>query len=351
MMTVSVIIPTYERPDELRRCLATLLRQTALPTELIVVDDGGLGQIPLGEELARAGVRCRYVKKDRPGLTESRNAGIEISTGDVIVFLDDDVTLEPGFIEGLARAYARDPEQRIGGVGGVIEPERPLTASRRVRYLFDRIFLLSGPVEGRVLRSGAFVSFGTTPYPIDGEREVHFLPGCAQSYRREVFETMRFTEGYRDHAFGEDKDFSCGVAQRWRLVVTPAARCRHHHAAPMRPDHWTFGRKRIVGRYLFYRRHVRKNAITRLLFWYSLSGYFVARTTIALISFRRSEYRRLAGMFAGLAAIAAGRLPAEPPAAGSPAHSGAVRPSCASPPAERGATRRGATRPGRASSR
>lgn len=309
LIRASVIIPTYERPDELRQCVASILSQTVRPTELIIVDDGNLPGIPLREELEGAGIACRYLKKDRPGLTESRNAGLKIATGEVIVFFDDDVTLEPEYIEQLLAVYDGDREREIGGAAGVIVNVRPLNAVHWARFLFNRVFLLTSSWEGRVLASGAPVSFGTTPYPIASRREVEFLPGCGQSYRRAVFDQRSFTDGYRDLAFGEDKDFSFGVSRKWKLVVTPGARLHHHVALNMRPDHRVSGRKHIIGRYLFFSRHVRTGWVPTVLFWYSVSGYFLARFIIALVSFRRGPWSRVWGMLEGLRDIFAGRLP------------------------------------------
>ncbi|MBF0144456.1 MAG: glycosyltransferase family 2 protein, partial [Magnetococcales bacterium] len=76
MLRASIIIPTYHRPKELGDCLQSILRQTLLPFEVIVVDDGDLGGFPMREALEAAGIRCLYHKKEKPGLTASRNVGI-----------------------------------------------------------------------------------------------------------------------------------------------------------------------------------------------------------------------------------------------------------------------------------
>ena len=80
MLDISIIIPTYNRPEELRNCLASILEQTVLPGELIIVDDGNLEQIPLAGKLAKASIKVLYHKKDTPGLTASRNVGIGLAT-------------------------------------------------------------------------------------------------------------------------------------------------------------------------------------------------------------------------------------------------------------------------------
>ncbi len=131
MLRVSVIIPTYHRPAELTMALRSILAQSRMPDELIVVDDGDLPELPLRAELETTGLVCRFLRKDKPGLTESRNLGIARSRGDVILFVDDDVELLPDYVQQVAAVYERDVGGEIDGVGGVILNHKSLSGSRR----------------------------------------------------------------------------------------------------------------------------------------------------------------------------------------------------------------------------
>jgi glycosyltransferase involved in cell wall biosynthesis len=107
---VSIVIPTFDRPESLRRCLASLTAQTTCrPLEIIVVDNNpGSGRTaPLAAEFAPE--RVRFVAEERRGLSFARNAGIRAATGGVIVATDDDVTAPDGWIEALAAPFT-DPE-------------------------------------------------------------------------------------------------------------------------------------------------------------------------------------------------------------------------------------------------
>lgn len=293
MATLSVIIPTYNRLDDLTRCIRSILSQSRLPEELIVVDDGDLGDMPLREECERTGIRCLYEKKAGPrGQTDSKNQGVRDSSGEVLIFLDDDTELLPGFIEALAAPYEDDDS--IGGVAGTIENMEPLRGLEFVRYVFDCLFLTSGFREGRTLPSGFCVDFGRTPFPIRRPRDVEIFPGGAASYRREAFEDFRFTSRYRDYAFGEDKDFSYRVSKRWRLISIPEARLNHFESPSMRPDRRLWGRKVITGRYLFfmfYKRHW----WTWPLFWHSVIGYSLVRAAIAALRREKGDWQQFRG--------------------------------------------------------
>ena len=83
MISTSIIVPTYNRPESLKDCILSILEQTVMPNEIIIIDDGNLSGIPFKTELSEAGVNCRYFKKDVRGLTESRNTGVKLSTGEV----------------------------------------------------------------------------------------------------------------------------------------------------------------------------------------------------------------------------------------------------------------------------
>jgi glycosyltransferase involved in cell wall biosynthesis len=107
---VSVVVPTLDRPESLRRCLASLTAQTtSRPLEIIVVDNNPTSgrTAPLAAEFAPRHVH--FVTEARRGLSFARNAGIRAATGGVIVATDDDVTVPDGWIEALAAPFS-DPE-------------------------------------------------------------------------------------------------------------------------------------------------------------------------------------------------------------------------------------------------
>jgi glycosyltransferase involved in cell wall biosynthesis len=110
-VTVSVVLPTRNRPDHVAACVATILANTGF-ADLIVVDqsDGKATE----ELLAKIqDDRLRYVRTDTRGVTNSRNLGIELSTSDVVVFTDDDCRVAPDWVPTLARVFASDPEAAV----------------------------------------------------------------------------------------------------------------------------------------------------------------------------------------------------------------------------------------------
>jgi glycosyltransferase involved in cell wall biosynthesis len=103
----SIIIPTRERPRYLEVALRSLEPQAAAAgAELVVVDDGSLAA---NARLA-ADAGARYVALGEPrGLNAARNAGIDVSSGDLLAFVDDDVEAHPGWLAALIAAAAANP--------------------------------------------------------------------------------------------------------------------------------------------------------------------------------------------------------------------------------------------------
>ena len=103
---VSVVVPTCDRPDDLRRCLASLVTQKTRHTvEIVLVDN----RPSCGSARAAASEfpGVRLIVEERPGLSYARNAGIAAATGSIIVATDDDVTAPEGWLERLVAPFAR----------------------------------------------------------------------------------------------------------------------------------------------------------------------------------------------------------------------------------------------------
>lgn len=99
---VSVIIPIYNVEKYLEKCVESVLCQTYQNLEVILVDDGspdGCGAIC--EEYAQKDKRVRVIHKENGGLSDARNAGLDVCKGDCILFVDSDDCIHPQMIERL----------------------------------------------------------------------------------------------------------------------------------------------------------------------------------------------------------------------------------------------------------
>jgi glycosyltransferase involved in cell wall biosynthesis len=108
-LSISVVVPTHDRPASLRRLLASLDLQTLPPEafEVVVVDDGaGAADRAIEPASHRFGVDC--IRQPGKGATLARNAGARRSHGSVLVFVDDDVALAPQALEALHASCLRE---------------------------------------------------------------------------------------------------------------------------------------------------------------------------------------------------------------------------------------------------
>ncbi len=119
MPTVSVIVCTRDRPDDLARCLFSLATLNPAPLEILIVDNAP--STDATERLVRDRFSfARYVREPTPGLDHARNRGIAESTGDIVAFTDDDVVVDSDWVGALAHTFAGD--RNIALVTGLAEP-------------------------------------------------------------------------------------------------------------------------------------------------------------------------------------------------------------------------------------
>ncbi len=206
MPKISLVIPTVDRPDAVRNLLRRLESQVRPPDEVLVVDQSRREET---RESACAAVdpRIRYVRIARRGLPGARNEGVRLSSGDVVLFIDDDVIPDPALV-GVHLENYDDPT--VAGVGGRVIGGYDAATDRVGEFR---------AVDGKVVRN-----FGAS-----ARREVDHLPGGNMSFRREVFERIGgFDKAYGGPAIGEETDF-CLRARRagFRLVFDPRAVVEH----------------------------------------------------------------------------------------------------------------------------
>jgi glycosyltransferase involved in cell wall biosynthesis len=135
--TVSVVVSTYDeqRWGHLVACVESLQGQTATTAELIVVVDHNPSLLRRAQEQFPA---LRVIDNDRPrGLAGARNAGVAVSTADVVAFIDDDARAEPDWLEQLLTCF--DAAETVGAGGALIpdwEDGRPSWVPTEFYWVF-----------------------------------------------------------------------------------------------------------------------------------------------------------------------------------------------------------------------
>jgi GT2 family glycosyltransferase len=289
----SVVIPTKGRPEPLARTLASVRATDPKPHEIMVIDaDPESSARELVVELQDGLLPTHYVHAE-PSLTRQRNIGIDRSSGDVVVFLDDDVSLPKDVFAKLERAYADDSV--AGATGRVVEPH----GERRGG---PRSFLRKLAVPASTGRRGSFTSYGYPRYvlPDDGACDVEFMPGCFMSARLELAGKVRFDEMLGAYALAEDEDFSYRLSRRGRLVYLPDLIIVHEKLGFRSYDSREFGRLVVKNRSYLFRKNFPQTVGARVQFGLLL-GMLVGHRLL------NREWRGALGVLEGTLSLARGR--------------------------------------------
>lgn len=179
--TISVIVATHDRPEQLRRCLQSLLRQDYPDFEIIVVDnapaDGAAKALAQG--VFREQV-C-YVSEPVAGLARAHNRGLARARGSLVAFTDDDTLVDPGWLSALAVPFEQDP--RIGCVTGLIVPAELQTPAQ---IALERQGGFTKGYEPRVWSLA-----DPPPDPLFPFTAGHFGSGANMAFRTDVLRSMR----------------------------------------------------------------------------------------------------------------------------------------------------------------
>jgi GT2 family glycosyltransferase len=255
----SVVIPTKGRLAPLRKTLESLREADPLPDEVLVIDaDEGSSARALVVELQDGRLPAHYVHTE-PSLTMQRNVGIERASGDVVVFLDDDVSLPKDLFAKLLRAYAA--EDVVGATGWVIEPHAQRLGGPR--SILRRLVL-----PGSRRQPGRFTRYGYPHYVVvaDGPCDVEFMPGCFMSARRSAAAEVRFDEHLGAYALAEDEDFSYRLSRLGRVVYLPDVVVVHEKLGFRSFDSRDLGRLVVKNRAYLFRKNFPQTRRARFQF-------------------------------------------------------------------------------------
>ena len=208
-MKYSVIVPVFNRPDEVDELLGSLAHQTLKDFEVIIVEDGS--ETPCKDVCDKyAGILdLHYYYKENSGPGQSRNYGAERAKGQWLIVLDSDVVLPDGYLESIEHS------EDISAWGGP-----------------DRAHESFTPVQKAI--SYAMTSFFTTGGIRGGKTKLDkFFPrSYNMGIRREVYSELG---GFSRMRFGEDIDFSYRIVEAgYKTALIPEAWVWHKRRTDLR---------------------------------------------------------------------------------------------------------------------
>jgi glycosyltransferase involved in cell wall biosynthesis len=295
MMTLSVVICTCNREQELLFCVASVLESIRsthfLRVDLLIVDDGELPdstQNWLSLTSASVGVGFLYYRKSIKGLYASRLEAIGRTTGDIILFLDDDVVVEPDYLSVLEAAFA---DTKVGGFSGI---DVSLNHASWRMLLYQFLFLHCSTRLGKLSLTG--FNGAVTRWP--GRREPfysEFFLGFNMAFRRALIVDLPHIDVFRGYSVGEDLFISrFASSYRYRLVVNPAGRLIHHRSPAGRDNARCVARSVVSNQFFLLGYFFPDSLVRRALFMWSAIGLAVKGVYdwFFLFTKRRASERR-----------------------------------------------------------
>lgn len=239
---LSVVISTKNRKEDLFETLDSVLNQNLLPFEIIIVDQSAdridytsIQGLANNKKIDFKVIYDPQIK----GLTQARNVGLDNMKGDIVLFLDDDLTLDQDYLKNVLTTFSEPDYEEVAGVGGIVE-----LPQKNRRFGFNHFFQL-GPFSDTREK---------IKYNPPGVYESRYLSGGSMSLKREDIQDLRFDENMTGYSHGEDMDFCYRLSQKKKLVINSRAVCLHKTSPVGRHKG-----KRITNEILFHYYFFRKN--------------------------------------------------------------------------------------------
>lgn len=142
---VSVIVPIYNVEPYLRKCVDSILAQTYINLEVILVDDGSPDGCPaICDEYKEKDERVKVIHKSNGGLSDARNAGLDAMTGEYVTFVDSDDWLEFDVIQTLVNEAASNMIVSIEAVSVKDEQETYFDRGIKNKHIISAFEFLTG---------------------------------------------------------------------------------------------------------------------------------------------------------------------------------------------------------------
>ena len=225
-MKFSIIIPVFNRPDEVDELLESLCEQTVKDFEVLIIEDGSVKPCKdVCDEYANI-LDLHYYAKENSGPGQSRNYGAERANGEYVIILDSDVVLPTGYLQGVEDELKQKPCEAFGGPDAAHPSFTPV--QKAISYSMTSFFTTGG-IRGGKAKLDKF-------YPRS------FNMGI----RRDVYLQLG---GFTKMRFGEDIDFS------YRIVEAG-------YMPRLFPEAWVWHKRRTDFRKFF--RQVYNSGIARI---------------------------------------------------------------------------------------
>lgn len=311
---ISAIIPTVGRPEMLRLCLESIIRQTISVAEVLVVhcgDDPETKTVVANPDWQKAGLNCRYFHFAERNAAQQRHFAISHAKYENLLLLDDDVELEPAWAQELFQPIWSDP--RVGATMGMIV-NQPMASPTPIWRWYRRLLVREsghsqpGRLVGAVLPNG---------FPVEVTKPMltEWIGGGVSAMTRHAyFSVGGFSPYFIGSSPGEDLDLGYRLSRKWQVLYVPTARCIHHQAAQSRERADRHQYLSIRSRYII---QISAMGRSRALALWHIAVWVLFQSGAELLAFRKGSIRHdftlaLWGRIKGFASCLVWQPPAAP---------------------------------------
>lgn len=193
-MKYSIIVPVYNRPDEIDELLQSVCQQTITDFEVIVVEDGSKVDCKHVVEKYSQQISIQYYYKENTGPGQSRNYGVERAKGEYVLIVDSDAVLPAGYLKAIDDELRKQPCDAFGGPDASHPSFTPI--QKAISYSMTSFFTTGGIRGGKKQME----KFHPRSFNMGVRRDVYLQLGG--------FSPMRFS---KMSLYGEDIDFSIRI--------------------------------------------------------------------------------------------------------------------------------------------
>ena len=289
---LAFIIPTKDRPEQVKALLSSIINQECKPAQIIMVDASKDPSENKKTVNSFKDLKIDYVSSYPPSLTKQRNVGLEKVAPEItlIGFLDDDVEFEKDSIREMLRFWQNSDED-LGGTIFNIVTDKPSSL-----FWPKQIFLMGNKKPGLMLRSG----YNTKICPAQNDMYTQWLLGGVTIWRKKVVDRFRFDEWFQGYGLFEDLEYSYRVGKHFKLAVASKARARHSYLGINRSDNFQFGKMEIINRH-----HIVKSSpdLSLSLFYWASFGQLLENFLRILLHRKKGYFLRAMGNLNGFLSL------------------------------------------------
>jgi glycosyltransferase involved in cell wall biosynthesis len=298
---LSVVIPTYKRPESLERLLRSLDAQSLKPDEVLLVsgDEHSIAEDNLIEVIPEINLKFFYT---RPSVCVQRNMGIKEAKGTYVALFDDDIELESGYLEKLVKYLEQNQEAKVASGLFLEKRNGQWTAEFPPKsvwsLLYKRIFnhaiwgsindlepsainkVIYSHIRDYYNKKGNDLSSAGWPLVTDLSQTVNpceiYTLG-ASVFRRDVIKSHPFDEVLEPSGIGDNYGVALSLNQNKAIMVLNSTYVHHHRESANRMAKSKSYVLRILAMDYFLKKNKRKSPYTHLLLIWSLMGNLIAQ--------------------------------------------------------------------------